>query len=253
MEQLRLLEQEIETQWNERCLAESPEEYCRRRGRVVQESNCLDMILNKNYEDLDPSLQSLFRLCEKDAVVELYVKEFNYVYRPILPRVADVLVGVILRSSQSLYNVEISVNDVVVERLDVLYTDEPVFLSSGYILPTMFDNQVVKIDVAEDVILDLVMGNIGSEIKYAIAEYCLTRPCIWYSICYSNYDINTVPSIEMKPVNYNKCYALKKQHQLKIYNEELIRKAWHPQRLEWCLDIDESQNLLCNYNGKTRS
>jgi len=55
----------------------------------------------------------------------------------------------------------------------------------------------------------------------------------------SNYTLNDVISV------INAYKQIRCQNRLKVYEEELIMKTWHPDRLmDWCLDIDEKMDFI---------
>lgn len=238
------MNRQLSEQWNKLCLSDCPEQYLHERG---VSSRGLP-ILTKSYDDLDPYLQTLFRLGLNGSLVELYTRSFDYWTRPILPQVADMLVGLILRSPGVLQKVPVMVNGETIWEIPLLRQDEPTLIAGDYVIPTLYSGLHLSIGLPVDAVVDLVMGNIGDGLKPWLREQPVSFPVDssrknWITLgngALSLFERGPDPrGVTLAPVDTSKYLAEKKRQATAQIMEELMSRAWHPARLDWCLDLEE--------------
>jgi hypothetical protein len=247
---------ELTAQWNHLCLkrySKDPSTYLDSR---VDPSAPISLIVAKPYEELDPYLKSLFRLWALQSPLELFVREFNFLTRPVIPSVADVLVGVVLRSPSTLHNVRVSVNTFWTAHVfETLECDQPEIILGDYFLPLFINKNkaYVTLHVPDDAKIDLIFGNLGDDVKKQVQDTRLYHPLhhgtkgwlVYGGDDFAYYITNEPPQTarELPAINSWRYMAQKKLRSLEIYEEELMRVAWHPKRLLSCMDLSDSQSL----------
>jgi hypothetical protein len=221
----------------------------------------VSLIVAKPYDDLDPYLKSLFRLWALQSTVELFVHDFNFTMRPVIPSVGDILVGVVLRSPDTLHNVRVSVNTFWTAHVfETLECNKPEIILEDYFLPLFVNRNkaYVALHVPEGAQVDLIFGNLGDGIKKQVQDQRLYHPLHHGSkgwLVYGGdefaYYITSDPpqSARQLPPIYSWRYAVqKKLRSLHVYEEELVRVAWHPKRLSHCVDLGDSQSLFLDHS-----
>jgi len=233
----------ITEQWDGMCTAGDPNAYFRTRISTAR----LLPTINKDYEDLCPNLQSLFRLGTNHSAVELFVRPFDYWTRPLLPRVADLFVGLILREPDYLDSVKITVNGVVVNVLHSLVRGEPAIVCNDYVIPTLVSGLHTTVGLPGNAQVDLVMANVGDAYKTSLSGTVLCHPnrngtWLVYHDKTCRITSNTPHgAVSIPPLTPWKYMAMRKRQLMRNIEEELICKTWHPLRVEsgWCLDSDD--------------
>jgi len=248
---------ELSAQWNHLCLkrhSKDPSTYLDSR---VDTAAPLSLIMAKPYDDLDPYLKSLFRLWSLQSPVELFVREFNFTTRPVIPSVGDILVGLVLRSPSTLHNIRVSVNTFWTAHVfETLECDQPEIILGDYFLPLYANKNksYVTVHLPEDAKVDLIFGNLGDSVKRDVQDTKVYHPLehgtkgwLVYGGDDFAYYITTEPpksASELPKVDSWRYMAQKKLRSLQIYEEELMRVTWHPKRLLSCMDLSDSQSLV---------
>lgn len=234
--------EQLNEQWVGICSANNPDEYL--RSRI--DTSILQQILNRDYNSLCPNLQSLFRLAANNSAIEIFLKPFGLGSRPIVPRVADVLVGFILREPNSIQHVKVTINDTVVHEFDKVQKDEPVLACSEYFIPSIFSGLYTSIVCPQEVQADLIFGNLGPSEKLFLSQQtvCHKIPTNkWLVYRNNSVTINDYPPddvIVLPPLSPTWKVKLEQKKEItKQIEEELVRIAWHPERLHNCLDCDD--------------
>ena len=196
---------------------------------------------------------------DKENLIKLNVQSVDAPYRTVC--CGDVVLGFILRYPESLPNIWVNSGRRRIHRLNLIENKATLVLG---------EYPVFKIHHVCNLNLSNVPHDAEIEVVYAEIVECDFRKLMYFHITGSLWHLqesianskiqeyltyrndglvlqdrkpNQSPDRELPCFSW-RGNVRKKQKELDIFREELIQRTWHPSRLAWCLDIDESRDLL---------
>lgn len=243
--------QEIQRQWSELVSSGDCRRYCDARVNPARLST------NK-YASQSDHTQTMMRLISNQSILEIGVRQVTLCEGDHTPvaRSYDLLLGVVLRGLQRTATVLFDIECRPVSQVD-LCVEEPRFALHGTnVIPLVcMPFQAVHVGLrGEPATVDLIYASLDNIQRKALARgswsFCLGND-VWLHVdngfatideCNEGPRFTAVASL----CDHSWKHALERQKaRTKIFEEELVAKAWHPSRfMKWCLDMTDRASFV---------
>lgn len=191
----------------------------------------------------------IVRVVHNKSLIEMEVVTVQDVSDHLVPRLGDLLVGVILRGPLSCVTVHLEIGGSIISSLE-LTRDEPQQILGGEnfvpLLLLPYHNVIIR--SPEPVTLDIVYAQVEWHVRHFMflnpwslqfGERFLRVSGGMGSASEDPCSHTVIPSMSFPPPW--KMAMARQQERTKVFEEELVMIAWHPSRFrEWCLDLTEA-------------